>query len=672
MKKKLFIFVVILSLIVTSLYSISQNEVISAEEKKEELVANEWKYDEWSPWNTFISDKRLSDSPWAIAKLFGANTKYSSEENTYEREYLGLKCSSWFLFICTNIDYEYRDRTRNRWYEEGYTKVSDDVWIMGALYEVEEHKESSLQGFEQKKVVDAAAHNEIIGYNKKDVVRYNSWSGWNTYQRANKLSDSSDWIWGSKKYSTDTYEREYLGSVCTRRGFLGICKSKEYKYRDRSRTSYIETIDDLSNPITRYVEETYKYVDDYTKPIYSYGEYEYANAKLLISLNAIVEGVSNEGIYNSNVTINWTHDSDKYGVKYTATLNDNRIDRNYVVKNDGIYFLNVTGTNSNGESYTKEVMFAINRDENVGVVDYKDPQGNVIYREFVKNGEKSKVKTYVEDDKMHIEIEQKSTVSSLAYSRKSVDTSTYAHNKFYDKLLNADNDSNETYATLMAETMVLVEVGTIALIVLMAGVFYLATADPDVFTQAGLLIETIIDEAYQLLVDIGNWVKDALTTAWNWIVGLFVAKEVVEVIEYVDDYSDVLDGVKDILDVAVLTASTVIVMDKVTTRDIEIEYTNEKNAACRLATTPMFEGYPVVFDSIGLTVEMAAAVLSLNILFLGAYCANPSDALKAATLASDPGTTPIPHPAHKGGLSHFHPGSLTNRSNKKHSHVFYG
>ena len=83
-------------------------------------------------------------------------------------------------------------------------------------------------------------------------------------------------------------------------------------------------------------------------------------------------------------------------------------------------------------------------------------------------------------------------------------------------------------------------------------------------------------------------------------------------------------------------------------------------------------GYPVVFDSIGLTVEMAAAVLSLNILFLGAYCANPSDALKAATLASDPGTTPIPHPAHKGGLSHFHPGSLTNRSNKKHSHVFYG
>lgn len=29
-------------------------------------------------------------------------------------------------------------------------------------------------------------------------------------------------------------------------------------------------------------------------------------------------------------------------------------------------------------------MFVINRDENVGVVDYKDSQGNVIYREFVK------------------------------------------------------------------------------------------------------------------------------------------------------------------------------------------------------------------------------------------------------------------------------------------------
>ena len=362
MKKKLFVFVALLSLVLSTISSVMKEETIKAQEKSGEIIAEEWKYDSWSSWNYFINDTRLSDSPWAIAKLFGANTVYTAEEKTYEREYLGLKCSSWFLFVCTDLDYEYRDRTRNRWYEEGYSKVSDNTWIMGSLYEVEEHQKSKLQGFEQKKVVDVEGYNKIIGYNKKTVTKYKSWSGWSYYQRSSKLSDSSDWIWGSKKYSTTTYEREYLGDVCTKRNWIGICKSKQYKYRERSRSSYTEKVDDYSSPITQYVPTTYKYVNDYSKPIYWYGEYEYANANLLISLRAIVEGVTNEGVYTNNVKLNWTNNNGKYGVTYTATLNGTPISRNYEVKKDGIYFLNVTGTNKEGDSYTEEVMFAINRD----------------------------------------------------------------------------------------------------------------------------------------------------------------------------------------------------------------------------------------------------------------------------------------------------------------------
>ena len=536
MKKKLFVFVALLSLVLSTVTSVIEGENVKAQEESKEVVANEWKYDNWSSWNYFISDSRLSESPWAIARLFGANTLYTAEEKTYEREYLGLTCSSWFLFVCTNIDYEYRDRTRNRWYEEGYSKVSEDTWIMGSLYELEEHQESTLQGFEQKKVVDVEGYNKVVGYNKKTVTKYNSWSGWNNYQRSSKLSDSSDWIWGSKKYSTATYEREYLGSVCVKRGFLGICKSKQYKYRERSRSSYTEQVDDYSNPITQYVPTTYKYVDDYSKPIYSYGEYEYANSKLLISLKAIVEGVTNDGIYAEDVKINWTNNSSVYGVTYTATLNDNPINRNHKVTKDGIYFLKVTGTNQEEDSYTQEIMFAINRDANVAVVDYKDENNNVIYREFIKDGQKSNVETYIENGKMYIDLEKKNSVSSLAYSYNADTSTQYVHNKFMSNIEN-EQESDEIQRLFTAELTLTAGVAYVGVVLLFGTALYMTTADPQVFREMGVVIEDFLTSAEQLIVDVAEWVWEGLKTAWNWIVSLFVAETVVETIAYVDDFS---------------------------------------------------------------------------------------------------------------------------------------
>lgn len=518
MKRKFIVFSVILSII----FSICSTSVVMANE--ENLVIEEWKYSDWGDWNYYNVDKKLDHS----SKFLFLNIDIVYSEDIYEREYLGSYCSSWTFIFCNNIDYKYRERSRDKWYETAKNYKTDNVWFGNNLYEVTNSRLSTLDGFEKKEQKVSDGYYKTIGYAKKEVTKYNSWSEWKNYSLNYKLSDSSDWFFGSKKYSTSTYEREYLGSKCVQRKWFS-CKKYEYKYRERTRTSYLSYEDDMNKPIKQYIEPVYKIIDDYSKPIYNDNyDYKYENSKVLYSLEANVIGISHEGVYKDNVVINWSNDSSQYGITYRAKLNGKDINRNTTVSQTGVYFLDIVGSNGNF-NYTQTIMFAILKDNNKVVVDYKDEFGSVIYREILANGQESAIVTYGIDGNYYINVDKnKENTTGLSYrtNNSTMDnTSDYAHNRFYNNL--TKNNAVGNTQLLFAGTTTLVGTGILICALVLYAMVETNLAMSLIDNTSGIsfgslpTIEEIFEGVVYFIVSVGEVIADFFVNAWDWITGWF-------------------------------------------------------------------------------------------------------------------------------------------------------
>ena len=135
---------------------------------------------------------------------------------------------------------------------------------------------------------------------------------------------------------------------------------------------------------------------------------------------------------------------------------------------------------------------------------------------------------------MYINIENKNSVSSLAYIANNDVDSTYVHNKFLSNIENRQNSDQRFVSIALSATAA---VAYVAVILLVGATLCMTTADPQAFASFGVIIEDFLVSAYELVVDVAEWVWDGLKSAWNWVVSLFVVESAIDTITYVDDFS---------------------------------------------------------------------------------------------------------------------------------------
>ncbi len=325
----------------------------------------------------------------------------------------------------------------NRHYRRGYYEERRVELIMGEVYDLIYRTPVEFNGYNKSKVVDVAAHYQTVGYEQKQVTRYNSWSRWYYYGTSSN---------GNLAIEKNTYERRIESKKCTKKR-LWWCSKYEYRYEFRTRTSYTEWVNDYSKPIKKYVPTTYKYVDNIYSPKYkATGAFAYHGAEYLGGVKAIVDGVANEGIYSKSVSINFTNNKKianlnesnwfNYNISFEAYLNGKKIERFHRVTKEGVYVLEVVGK-INGYEYTTEIVFSIVLSDNTEVVDYRDENGNIIYREHRKTGTRSNVKlNNYPDGTVRL-----TTTSSAGLSNSN--QNTYVHNYFKDKIQSDSSSSNQ-------------------------------------------------------------------------------------------------------------------------------------------------------------------------------------------------------------------------------------